>query len=201
MTATLVYDADCGLCTAGVRLLSRLDCDVEVVPSTVWIRAHPEHARRCEDAILLVVGDGRVLESERAVAATLRRCRRPARAIGVAIDAPGIRVLAARAYRWVAAHRAALSARLGLRACGLPEGGDRTAVGNAMALVVTVHLEERDGELTSFTEGRTPRVVAETTRGSRDADRRRAAQRLRALPRTPARGDGRQRRHPGPDLG
>jgi len=62
-----------------------------------------------------------VSEGERAVAAALRRCRRPARAIGVVIDAPGIRVLTARVYRWVAAHRARLSARLGLRACALPE--------------------------------------------------------------------------------
>lgn len=114
---TLVYDGDCGICQASVRLLRSLGCRAEMVPSAVWVRDHPSDAARCADAVLFVEGGGEVLAGERAIAAALRRVRRPGPLAAAVLDARGIRPLAGRVYRWVAANRARLSARLGLDAC------------------------------------------------------------------------------------
>lgn len=120
MTATLIYDGDCGICQASVGLLARLGCRAEMVPSHEWLRTHPDDADRCADAVVLITDDGTVLEAERAVAGALRRSSVPAPIAGRVIDAPGVRRLAGLVYRRVAANRARLSAALGLDACALP---------------------------------------------------------------------------------
>lgn len=120
VTATLIYDGDCGICEASVGILGRLGCRAEMVPSNQWLRTHPDDADRCADAVVLVTDDGRVLEAERAVAGALRLSNGPAPIAGRVIDAPGVRPLAGLVYRRVAANRTRLSAALGLDACAVP---------------------------------------------------------------------------------
>lgn len=117
--STLIYDGDCGICQASVDLLARAGCRAEVVPSHEWLRTHPQHAERASSSVLLVGPDGDVIEGEHAVAAALRLCRRPLPWLGALIEAPGIHLLARRAYRLVADHRTRVSRTLGLTACSI----------------------------------------------------------------------------------
>jgi len=119
---TLVYDGDCGICDASVRLLRRARCDATMVTSRTWVLDHPEHAEAATTSVLLVADDGTVLEGEVAVAAVLRRCRRPLPWLGAALGLPLVRVAAHHVYRLVADHRTRLSALVGLRACAVPDG-------------------------------------------------------------------------------
>lgn len=120
VTATLVYDGDCGICQASVDVLVRLGCRAAMVPSHDWLRTHPDDADRCAEAVVLVTEDGTVLEAERAVAGALRLSREPGPIAGRVIDAPGVRRLAGLVYRRVAANRTRLSAAFGLDTCAVP---------------------------------------------------------------------------------
>ncbi len=115
-----MYDGDCGICDASVRLLTRLGCRAEMVTSREWTATHPDDAERCEHAVLLVDPDGTSLEAERAVAQALRLSPLPLPWVGSLVDAPGVRVVSGYLYRLVARHRTRISSLLGLRSCALP---------------------------------------------------------------------------------
>lgn len=121
MATTLVYDGDCGICTASVRWLARRGCRAEMVPSGRWVADHPADAARCATSVVLVDGDGRSCEAEEAVAGALATCRGPLPWVGRLLVAPGVRLASHAAYRLVAAHRARISGWLGMTACALPE--------------------------------------------------------------------------------
>lgn len=115
---TVWFDDDCGVCTAAVRWLRpRAD-------ATVTFRANrdlDDPALRLAAADAIVVTGGPVpLTAVPAVRTVLRRCGPTGRAAAAFLGLPGIRSLADRGYRWVAANRARLSARFGLTACELP---------------------------------------------------------------------------------
>jgi len=122
MGATLVYDGDCGICDASVRLLALIGCQATAVTSRQWLVTHPDDAERCATAVLLVTDDGTVLEAEHAVAGALWLSQWPGPWLGRLIELPGVRVAAHALYRLVAANRARLSQALGLRVCALSEG-------------------------------------------------------------------------------
>lgn len=115
-----MYDGDCGICDASVRLLTRVGCRATMTTSREWVVHHPEDAERCENAVLLARPDGTSLEAERAVAQALRLSPLPLPWVGSLLDAPGVRVVSGYLYRLVARHRTRISSLLGLRSCALP---------------------------------------------------------------------------------
>lgn len=119
MTATLVYDGDCGICQASVELLARAGSTAVAVPSWSWVADHPEHAELCTTTVLFVGPDGSVLVEEAAVAAVLGTTRPPLRWLAPLVAAPGVRLLSRALYRLVAHHRARLSKAIGRDACSI----------------------------------------------------------------------------------
>lgn len=115
-TPTLVFDGDCGICTASANWARRR------VPS-VRVRSHVEHGVESLEKVWLVEGDSR-REGADAVAALLRMAdSAPWRALGTLLSLPLVRWVARGAYWVVARNRTRLSRLFGLKACAVP--GDR----------------------------------------------------------------------------
>lgn len=112
--ATLVYDADCAMCRASALWLMRRAMgagQLEILPC----RSGPRRARfpqitdeRCMRGMQLVLPDGRILEGADAVPELLRRIPRWRWAASL-LALPGVRVVAGRAYAWIAANRMRIS--------------------------------------------------------------------------------------------
>ena len=116
---TVWFDDDCGVCTAAVtRLRTRADATVAFRPNREL--TDPALRVAAEDAIVVTVG-AEALTAVAGVRAVLGRCGRSGRIAAAALGLPGVRAVAGVAYRWVAAHRAALSTRFGLTACAVPD--------------------------------------------------------------------------------
>ncbi|GAB2733533.1 hypothetical protein GCM10027174_02790 [Salinifilum aidingensis] len=115
----LIYDGDCGFCTRCVRIAARLPVRMRVVPwQEADLAAYRTTTERARGEVLWVAADGRVLGGAAAVAGVLRSAALPWRALGHALDLPGVRFLAERAYRWTADHRHRLPGTT--PACQLP---------------------------------------------------------------------------------
>jgi predicted DCC family thiol-disulfide oxidoreductase YuxK len=106
MTGVLVYDGDCGFCTTSARLAGRIVTSARVVP---WQRAdltalgvRPEDAAA---AVQWVDATGQVSSGAVAVARMLQNGRLLWRLLGTVLLLPGVRSIAARLYRLVAANR------------------------------------------------------------------------------------------------
>ncbi|MEX1217423.1 MAG: DUF2071 domain-containing protein [Acidimicrobiales bacterium] len=119
-TVVVWFDEDCGVCSASVRFLSQHSNDsVQWRPNREL--TDPELRRRSDEA-LLVTGQGRVSVGVDGVAAILERSGWLGRLGAVGLRLPGIYGLAGLVYRWVAANRTRISARLGLATgCELPK--------------------------------------------------------------------------------
>jgi predicted DCC family thiol-disulfide oxidoreductase YuxK len=114
------FDDDCGVCSASVRwLMKRTDSSVIFRPN-----------RELEDAALLsassdaivVTAGGESWTAIAAVATILDRSGWLGRVGAFGLRFPGSAAMAGLVYRWIAANRARLSARLGLAAgCELPK--------------------------------------------------------------------------------
>jgi predicted DCC family thiol-disulfide oxidoreductase YuxK len=103
----LLYDGDCAFCTSCARLLERwVRPRAEIVP---WQRADLGRlgvsAAQASEAVQWVGAAGGVSSGHEAIAATLGAGGPPWRALGRLLAAPGISLLAARAYGLVAANR------------------------------------------------------------------------------------------------
>ena len=105
-TPTLVYDGECEFCTACVRFLARRTNRplASVAYQSADLAALGLTREQCADAVQWVV-DGRTVSAHVAVAAALRHARVPWPLAGIVISLPGIRSVAAAAYRKVAARR------------------------------------------------------------------------------------------------
>lgn len=106
----LVYDGECGFCTWTVELIrARLRESVLLVP---WQRVDLDHvglsANEARQAAWWIEPDGKKYRGHRAVARALRACRYPWRAVGVVLQWPLIRAVAAPLYGFVSRHRAHL---------------------------------------------------------------------------------------------
>jgi predicted DCC family thiol-disulfide oxidoreductase YuxK len=107
MRPTLIFDGDCGFCTASVTFTRRWikpDCDI-----APWQLADlgkyglTEHD--CTSAVQFVDASGRAHAGSRAIARMLGTARFPWPALGWCADLPGISSIAALVYRWTARNR------------------------------------------------------------------------------------------------
>lgn len=104
----VLYDADCGFCTAAARWLRRVATRrLQTVPWQSWPHL-AEHGITPEAAAaeLHVVEGDRVWRGHEGVAAALGGTRPlPLRLAGRAVALPALAPLARTSYRWVAGHR------------------------------------------------------------------------------------------------
>lgn len=102
----LVYDGDCGFCTASARLAERWLHLADVEPwQFLDLASLGLTAEQCGAAVQWVDGSGRVASGERAVIAALRHAGGAWGVVGRVLAVPGIRLLASAGYRLVARHR------------------------------------------------------------------------------------------------
>ncbi len=120
-TATVVYDGECGFCTAAAGLASRhLHGPVAAVPiADADLTALGVPAADARRSLQWVGPDGARLQGHRAVAAWLRSGGRGWPVAGSLMTAPGLDLLSAGAYRIVAANRRRIPGRWS-RACAAP---------------------------------------------------------------------------------
>lgn len=117
-TAVLVYDGECEFCKACVRFVQkRFRREVAVAAyQELDVTKFGLTVAQCAQAVQWVqtsettddpFGSGlpRVISGSAAVAQALRASRPPWNVVGIAVDLPGVRGLAARIYRLVAARR------------------------------------------------------------------------------------------------
>jgi predicted DCC family thiol-disulfide oxidoreductase YuxK len=111
INATMVFDGDCGFCGRSARFAVdrvKVTCSVFAY-QRADLAALGLTAAECAEALRFVAPDGTRFQGAAAVAQALRTAPAPWRALGVAIDAPGVRVVAERVYRFVARHRGTVS--------------------------------------------------------------------------------------------
>jgi predicted DCC family thiol-disulfide oxidoreductase YuxK len=129
---TLVFDGDCGFCTAAVRFLERaVPGEYDVVP---WQEADLSQLglsqESCQRAVQWVGAAGAQREGAAAIAAVLGSSHRPAaRASGRLLEARAVSCLAGLVYSAVAANRHRLPG--GAPACGSRGENGKTAAGRA----------------------------------------------------------------------
>ena len=115
----LVFDGDCGFCTTAARFGQRRLRLEHVEPwQFVDLDALGLTEAQCLEAVQWVAADGSVASAEQAVIAALRHAGGAWRVLGAVLALPGIRHLAAIAYRLVARYRHQLPG--GTAACRLP---------------------------------------------------------------------------------
>lgn len=121
--SVLLYDPDCGFCTASANLLRRLEPRARILPGTLEnLVQYRVDARRFAHALPFINDAGQIIYGSDAIALTLRTCPgatmrgKCLRVAGVLLLNPPMRPVAHRVYRFVAGHRAEIShaaARLG----------------------------------------------------------------------------------------
>ena len=124
MRPVLVVDGDCGMCTTAAdfvrRRLRRSPADFDIATSQgLDLPALGLTQRECDEALQWVGADGSIASGHEAVAAALRAGSPWVQPVGHLLSAPGVRRVAALAYRWVARHRYMFPG--GTRACALPD--------------------------------------------------------------------------------
>lgn len=111
-TPVLVFDGECGFCTASARFLLRWVVKRGSTAVMPWQRLNLAGLDltqdRCQAAVQWVGEGGQVLSGHAAIAACLRAGHPVWRPLGVLLVAPGFSWLAGRLYTWVADHRYAL---------------------------------------------------------------------------------------------
>lgn len=119
----LIFDGDCAFCSSAVRFLQRaIDRRSRyAVQPYQFIDLVPFDLtdEQTSEALRFVAADGTVHSGAMAVSHALRRSAPGWRPAGWVLAAPGIRWVADRAYRWIAAHRHQLPG--GTAACKLPQ--------------------------------------------------------------------------------
>lgn len=118
----LLFDGDCGICTASADFLVRRVRSAADVRPYQWadVDAYGLTEADCAAAVQWVGEDAQVKSGSRAVMAALRAGRQPWPVIGRLGDLPGIAWLADRVYRWVAENRERLPGSTPACAVGVP---------------------------------------------------------------------------------
>lgn len=123
-TLTVLFDRDCGVCTATARAVGRLDAGsrLEFVPAqTALIDGAPPRAQLLER--LYATDAAGHWYSGAAAAVEIARRVPSLRIVGVVARVPGAMVVYELGYRMLAANRHRLSAALGLKVCAVPRRG------------------------------------------------------------------------------
>jgi predicted DCC family thiol-disulfide oxidoreductase YuxK len=119
---TLDYDADCGYCTHSVQFIQRWVDRRDRYDVRPWqeldLAAVGLTAQACDEAAQFLMADGSVRSGHEAIASAATHGAPGWRPVGHLLLAPGISWVAARTYRWVAAHRHRLPG--GTAACARP---------------------------------------------------------------------------------
>ena len=107
MSAVLVFDGDCGFCTACVEFTRRwIRPGVDIQPwQFLDLADYGLTEEQCAEAVQFVNADGRIHSGSRAVTGMLRTANRPWPWIAALADSPAIAPIAASAYRLVARNR------------------------------------------------------------------------------------------------
>ncbi len=118
----LVFDGDCGFCTTSARFVRRwVDRQrrYEVRPwQQLDLESYGLTPEDCVEAAQFITAVGERRSGAQAIAGSLSHGAAAWRPFGLLIGAPGVRVLAAHVYTWVADHRYALPG--GTPACAVP---------------------------------------------------------------------------------
>jgi predicted DCC family thiol-disulfide oxidoreductase YuxK len=117
---TMLYDADCGLCTAAAAWLMRRarEGELQARPlQTATVQGVPDLTQ----TLHVLTPDGGVLTGSRAVLAAARTVPKWGAVAKLADNTPGHAILDP-AYRWVARHRRGIGRALGIKqVCSVPE--------------------------------------------------------------------------------
>lgn len=114
----VVYDGDCGICEASAQWIIKH-------VSVVQVKSHYEYGVEHLNSVWLITNSGR-REGAKAVSEILRLSDIPVmRGLGIVINLPVVRTLAAVVYWVIARNRRHLSRLFGLKACGLPQNSPR----------------------------------------------------------------------------
>jgi predicted DCC family thiol-disulfide oxidoreductase YuxK len=107
MRPVLIYDGDCGFCTASVRWArSRIRHLPAAQPfQSADLAALGLSRAVCDQAVQFVDGDGSVHAGSRAIARVLIASRGPWAVLGRLMSVPVVRGVSAVAYRVIARHR------------------------------------------------------------------------------------------------
>jgi predicted DCC family thiol-disulfide oxidoreductase YuxK len=114
----VVYDGLCGLCTQSVAVMKRLDWlhRLEYLDAQDWDRVHARFPQLDQEAILgqihIVAPGGRIYVGYEGVRHVIRDFPLVFWLYPL-LFVPGVTWLGPRIYRWIAAHRYAISRRLG----------------------------------------------------------------------------------------
>jgi predicted DCC family thiol-disulfide oxidoreductase YuxK len=103
----LVYDGDCGFCTASARQARRITPKHITIAASrgLDLSALGLSADECDAALQFVDHTGAVHSGAEAVASLLRECRGAWPLVGRTMSLPGVRGVAASTYRLVARNR------------------------------------------------------------------------------------------------
>ncbi len=107
MRPLMIFDGDCGFCTASVNVIRRWirpDCDIEPWQFTA-IEEFNLTPEECSTAVQYVDSARQVHSGSRAVMRMLRDAPVPWPVLGAIGDAPGIAWVADRTYKWIALNR------------------------------------------------------------------------------------------------
>lgn len=127
-TYTLVFDGDCGICTASADWVEAHDVhgNVETVPyqladlEALSPGLTPDMTSR---SVYFVEPDGTRYREGRAVFETLKHLSGIYRVLGLMLANPVVAALTWPGYRLVASNRAKISVALGMTACAVPSPG------------------------------------------------------------------------------
>jgi predicted DCC family thiol-disulfide oxidoreductase YuxK len=103
----IIYDGDCGFCTASVnRLVRHARSHPDYLPwQSLDLARYGLTPEQCQKRMYYTAPDGVVRGGAGAVAATLRNSSMPWPAAGVFLSLPGVRGIAEIVYRKIAANR------------------------------------------------------------------------------------------------
>lgn len=116
----MIFDGDCGFCTASVGVIRRWirpACDIQPWQRTD-IASFNLSPAECTQAVQFVDAERRVSSGSRAFMAMLRTGPVPWPVAGIIGDLPGVAWVADRTYRWIATNREKLPGST--PACAVP---------------------------------------------------------------------------------
>ncbi len=112
MAVSVYYDGDCGLCSATVAALTRIEpgCEIDWVRSqeSGWLPPGVSRSDLSRSVYVHATHDGAVYEGFYAIRMLLRKFA-PLRPLAAFLSLPGMDRLGVMAYRWVARNRYRLS--------------------------------------------------------------------------------------------